>query len=82
MIKTKHFLDCVEADDGPRFWVEAVGLTRDLQQWRSVDQVLTQLGPPRDLDDYETFRGQYHEWASGMEARNFLGSLSTNLNAH
>ena len=70
MIKTKHFLDRIESDDGPRLWVEAIGLTRDLQQWRLVDHVMPHLGPPGDLwewfaahsDDYETFRGQYHEW--------------------
>ena len=72
MIKAKHFLDRVEADDGPRLWVESIGLTKDLQEWRGVDHVMPHLGPPRDLwtwfaahpDDYETFRGRYHEWLS------------------
>ena len=34
MIKTKHFLDRIEADDGPRVWVESIGLTKDFQEWR------------------------------------------------
>lgn len=70
MIKTKHFLDRIEADDGPRVWVETIGLTKDFQEWRCVDHVASHVGPPRDLwdwfaahpEEYETFRGQYHEW--------------------
>ena len=72
MIKAKHFLDRVEADDGPRLWVESIGLTKDLQEWRGVDHVLPHLGPPRDLwdwfdthpDGYEAFRRRYHKWLS------------------
>jgi len=72
MIKAKHFLDRIEADDGTRLWVESVGLTRDLQEWQSVDHVIPHLGPPCDLwnwfarhpDDYEKFRDRYHKWLS------------------
>ena len=69
MIKVKHFLDAVEDDDGQRIWVEPIGLTADLREMCRVGHVLTHLGPPRALwewfaehpDDYECFRGQYHE---------------------
>jgi hypothetical protein len=65
MIKAKHFLDRIGADDGPRLWVESIGLTRDLREWRRVHHVLCHLGPPRNLwewfaahpDEYETFSG-------------------------
>lgn len=84
MIKAKHFLERIEADDGPRFWVEPIGLTKDLQEWRDVDRVLPQLGPPRDLwewftehpDDYDEFRGRYHEWLAKSEYRPALQRLA------
>lgn len=70
MIKVKHFMDAVEEDDGQRLWVEAIGCTKDLQAMCRIDHVLTHLGPPRKLwdwfekhpEDYDQFRGQYHEW--------------------
>ena len=71
MIKVKHFLDPVEADDGQRIWVESIGLTADLMEMCQVGHVLSHLGPPRALwdwfaehtddDGYESFRGEYHE---------------------
>jgi uncharacterized protein YeaO (DUF488 family) len=72
MIKAKHFMEPIEPDDGPRMWIEPFGLTKDLQAWCSVDYVLPHLGPPRNVwdwfeahpDEYENFRGQYHEWLS------------------
>ena len=84
MIKAKHFLDRVEADDGPRLWVEPIGLTKDLQEWRLVDHVLPHLGPPCDVwtcfarhpDDYEAFRGRYHEWLSNSPYRSALQRLA------
>lgn len=84
MIKAKHLLERIEADDGPRLWVESIGLTKDLQQWCSVDHVLPHLGPPRDAsdcfaahpDDYETFRGRYHEWLSNSPHRPALQRLA------
>jgi uncharacterized protein YeaO (DUF488 family) len=84
MIKAKHFLDRVEADDGPRLWVEPIGLTKDLQEWRLVDHVLPHLGPPRAVwtwfakhpDDYDTFRGRYHEWLSNSPYRSSLQRLA------
>ena len=36
MIKVKHFLEPVEADDGLRMWIEPVGLTKDLRQWCAI----------------------------------------------
>lgn len=69
MIKVKHLLDAVEADDGLRMWVEPSGLTKDLREWCKVEHVMPHLGPPKDIwewfeahpDGYEVFRGQYHE---------------------
>jgi uncharacterized protein YeaO (DUF488 family) len=69
MIEIKHFLDDVSPQDGCRIWVEPIGLTRDLQEWCSVDCVLTNIAPPAALrqwfaahpDEYECFRGLYHE---------------------
>jgi uncharacterized protein YeaO (DUF488 family) len=70
MIKTKHLMDPIDADDGLRVWVEPVGLTKDLQDWCSVDEVASVLGPPRDLwewftahpREWEVFQGRYHQW--------------------
>ena len=70
MIKIKHLMDPVEADDGLRLWVEPIGLTRDLREWCQVNHVLTHLGPPRSLwdwfgehpDGYGYFRATYHDW--------------------
>lgn len=84
MIKAKHFLDQIEADDGPRLWVESIGLTKDLQEWQSVDHVLTHMGPPRDLwtwfaahpANYEDFRSRYHEWLSDSPYRSALQRLA------
>ena len=84
MIKTKHFMDSVEGDDGSRAWVEPIRLTKDLQEWCSVDEVLRMLGPPHDLwewfanhpDGYEDFRGRYHEWLSRSPYRPMLQALA------
>lgn len=70
MIKVKHFLDAVEADDGRRIWVEPVGLTRDIREWQRVTHVLSDVAPPAGLcqwfeqhaDGYDYFRGRYHDW--------------------
>ena len=69
MIKVKHLLDTVEADDGQRLWVEPIGLTLDLREWCKVDHVLTHFGPAKELwywfdehpQAYDYFRGQFHE---------------------
>jgi uncharacterized protein YeaO (DUF488 family) len=69
MIKIKHFLDTVEADDGRRLWIEPIKLTRDLVEMCEVAHVLTHLGPPLSLwewfeehpDGYDYFRAKYHE---------------------
>lgn len=69
MIKVKHFMDPPEPDDGIRVWVEPIGLTRDLQEWCRVEQVLSHLGPSLQLwrwfashpTGYPHFRGRYHE---------------------
>ena len=69
MIKIKHFLDDVEADDGQRIWVEPIKLTKDLQEWCKVGHMLTHLAPCQTLwdwygthpDGYEYFRGRYHD---------------------
>src|SRR5688500_12791468 len=69
MIKVKHLMDAVEPDDGARFWVEPIGLTRDLRQWCSVGATLPQVAPPSQLtkwfdrhpEAYDVFRGCYHD---------------------
>jgi uncharacterized protein YeaO (DUF488 family) len=69
MILIRHLMDGIEADGGDRLWVEPIGLTSDLQQWCSVDQLISDLAPDRALwdwfqehpDGYEYFRGKYHE---------------------
>jgi uncharacterized protein YeaO (DUF488 family) len=83
VIKVKHLLDAVEADDGQRIWVEPIGLTLDLRDWCKVDHVLSHLGPPRDLwtwfeahpQGYDYFRGQYHEALSRSPYRAALVDL-------
>lgn len=84
MIKVKHFLDTVEKDDGVRMWVEPFGLTHDLKEWCCVEHVMPHLGPPRDVwdrfqehpDDYEVFRGQYHECLAHSRYRAALQRLA------
>jgi uncharacterized protein YeaO (DUF488 family) len=85
MIKAKHFMEPREVDDGPRVWVEPVGLTKDLKEWCSVDEVVPVLGPPRDLwewfaahpDGYDDFRSRYHEWLSRSPFRDALRQLAS-----
>ncbi len=70
MIKIKHFMDAVEADDGQRIWVEPVGMTLDMRDWCKVEHLLCHVAPPRAMwewhqqhpDGYEHFRGRYHTW--------------------
>lgn len=84
MIRIKHFMDAVEPDDGPRAWVEPLGLTRDLRRWCAIDAVLPVLGPPRDLWEwfdqhplaYEVFRGCYHEYLDRSGLRPALWKLA------
>ena len=69
MIKIKHIMDAVEADDGMRLWVEPVGLTIDMRQWCAVHQIVRPIAPENELwewfgehpEGYEFFRGRYHE---------------------
>jgi uncharacterized protein YeaO (DUF488 family) len=84
VIKIKHFMDAVDADDGSRAWVEPIRLTRDLQEWCAVDEVLRMLGPPQDLwawhadhgDAYDVFRARYHEWLARSPYRRLLQALA------
>jgi uncharacterized protein YeaO (DUF488 family) len=69
MIKVKNLFDPAEKDDGARLWVESSGLTRDLCEWCDVDHVLCNAAPTPKLlnwfsshpDDYDYFRGKYHQ---------------------
>ena len=80
MIKVKHFMEGVEADDGLRIWVEPLGLTQDLSALCAVDRVLPALGPPQGLwqwfenhpQGYEFFRGRYHEYLAVSRLKPFL----------
>ncbi len=84
MIKIKHFLEASETDDGRRMWIGPIGLTRDLQEWCEVTQVLPHLGPPRGLwewfqehpEGYDYFRALYHEALAGGQYRAVLDDLS------
>ena len=71
MIKVKHFMAPAEPEDGPRIWVETIGLTRDLRACCDVDLLLTQLGPRPNLWEwylehpgpyrYRWFKDAYHK---------------------
>ncbi|HSU67872.1 MAG TPA: DUF488 family protein [Tepidisphaeraceae bacterium] len=84
MIKVKHFMEAAEEDDGLRMWVEPIGLAKDLQGWCNVNHVMPHLGPPRDVwewfdshpDEYEAFRGQYHECLSHSHYKPALQKLA------
>ena len=84
MIKVKHLMDSIEADDGQRLWVEPIGLTGDLREWCRVDHLLPEIGPPTGLwewlmehpDGYEYFRGRYHEHLDQSALNNPLFALA------
>jgi uncharacterized protein YeaO (DUF488 family) len=84
MIKIKHVFEGIEKDDGVRLWVEPIGLTKDLQEWCEVHQLLSQLGPPLVLwrwfqnhpDGYDYFRGKYHHYLSQRTRRETLAELA------
>lgn len=85
MIKVKHLMDSVEPDDGQRIWVEPIGLTQDMREWCSVNEVLPQVGPPIALwrlleskpeDAWEYFRGRYHEHLAAGKLKPALQALA------
>ena len=84
MIKVKHFMDASEADDGLRVWVEPIGLTKDLQEMCSVNEIFSHIGPPPKLakwfekhtEGYEYFRGKYHAHLEGSAYRRGLVELA------
>lgn len=85
MIKVKHLMDEVEPDDGQRLWVEPIGLTKDMREWCSVQEVLPQFGPPIALwrlletkseDAYDYFRGRYHEHLAAGRLKPALQTLA------
>ena len=85
MIKVKHLMDAVEADDGQRIWVEPLNLTRDLREWCCVHELLPQLGPPPSLwklleakpgEAYEYVRGRYHEHLKHSKLRPALQAMA------
>lgn len=86
LVKVKHLMDAVEADDGQRLWVEPVGLTRDLRGWCEVEGLLTHLAPPPKLSEwfqwhggvgaYELFCGAYREHLSAAPHRQALQELA------
>ena len=60
MIKVKHLLDPIEADDGERLWIEPIGLTRDLREMCAIDRLLSHFGPSRQLaDDFDAHPHRY-----------------------
>jgi uncharacterized protein YeaO (DUF488 family) len=86
MIKAKHLLDAVEAEDGFRIWMEPIGLTRDLCEWCDVTFRWPHLGPPMELwdwfqehpDGYEYFRGAYHEYLAQCPFLSAVGHIARN----
>src|SRR5206468_2902641 len=84
MIKVKHLMDPAEPDDGQRIWVEPFNLTKDLQEWCTVQHVLMHLGPPMTLwkwfdehpDGYDYFRGKYHDHLAVAQRRQALSELA------
>lgn len=84
MIKIKHVFDRVEPDDRDRMWIEPVGLTKDLQEWCSVQHVLPHLGPPIKLwqwfgqhpEGYEEFRARYHHHLGTSQYKPALQALA------
>jgi len=84
MIKIKYFADAVESDDGPRLWVEPIGLTRDLQEWCAINHAIHAFAPPLRLwrwieqhpDGYEYFRARYHEHLARSPYRSVLQQLA------
>ncbi len=83
MILVKNLLEPVGDDDGQRLSIEPFGLTLDLQEWCKVDEVLSHLGPPRELFDwfeehpagYDFFRAKYHDALAAGPYRDFLIDL-------
>jgi uncharacterized protein YeaO (DUF488 family) len=73
MIKTKHFMDPVATDDGPRIWVEPIGLCGDLRTWCAVDLVLPDVGPPPML--WEWFQEHQNEGGYVMFRRAYQSYL-------
>ena len=85
MIRIKHLLERVEADDRDRLWVEPVGLTKDLQEWCAVQHVLPHLGPPMKVwqwfeqhpEGYDEFRARYHEHLGKSQYKKALEALAS-----
>jgi uncharacterized protein YeaO (DUF488 family) len=84
MFKVKHLMEARESDDGVRIWVEPIGLTADLREWCGVEEILSHVGPTRELwewfeanpQGYEYFRGKYHEQLSVSPYRPALQAMA------
>src|SRR5687768_15384912 len=63
MIRTKQVTQAAATDDGPRVWVEPVGLCRDFREWCSVDVVVSDVAPPLVL----------WEWFQQSPAERYVG---------
>ena len=69
MIKVKHLMDPLEEDDGLRIWVEPIGLTRDLQEWCYIDNLLMPLtasqrtifAATRDTEAFDYYVARFHQ---------------------
>ncbi len=87
MISVKHFMDAAEPADGVRVWVEPTGLTRDLSEWCSVHQLWPAVAPPKKVwqffqshpDEWEIFRGQYHDYLAHSPHKPRLQELACEL---
>ena len=82
MIQVKHFMDACAREDGPRLWVEPIGLTRDLLEWCEVDLLLREFAPPRILWEWFDERpglGRYQVFRRGYRAYLLQGPHRTSL---
>lgn len=86
MISVKHFMERYAREDGPRLWVEPIGLTLDLVEWCRVDLLLREFAPPRilwewfderpGLGRYQVFRRGYRSCLLHSPHRDSLKALA------
>jgi uncharacterized protein YeaO (DUF488 family) len=86
MIVVKHFMEQSAPEDGPRLWVEPIGLTLDLLEWCRVDLLLREFAPPPILWEwfderpgpgrYQVFRRGYRCFLLHSPHRDSLKALA------
>jgi uncharacterized protein YeaO (DUF488 family) len=86
MIYVKHFMDSVSPGEGPRLWVEPLGLTLDLLEWCRIDLLMRDFAPNRILWEwyyerpgtgrYQVFSQAYRKWLLEGPCRASLQALA------